>query len=412
MFLATLGTNFEAVRSDLLAFFMKDGNDIRGGATAQSGEEQFERASRGSASALDVQGLGVAAGSGGDKELVPGVLNDRGSVAHQSINNTRYTVGFMPDTLTLSAIQNARQRIAPCIRRTPLTPSSTLSERLKTNVYVKLELFQKTGSFKVRGAFNKALSLKPEERGQGIVAVSGGNHAQAVGYAARTLGLRAVILMPEATPHNYVEATRAYGAEVKFAPDVEAAFAAVAEFQRQGWAYIHPFDDLAVMAGQGTIGLEILDDVPQVTDVIVSIGGGGLISGIATAVRTLKPAVRVWGVETEGADCMSKSLAADKIVTLEAITSVARTLGAPAPSERTLAMVKDLVEGVTVVSDDEALSALRLLLERLKILTEPAASCTLAAAERLKDQFSPERHVVLLLCGGNMRIKDLASLPD
>lgn len=411
MFLAALGANFDPVGGDLLALFMENGYNIGGRATAQTREEQFEGAGRGPAPALDVHGLGVAAGSGGDKELVPGVLDDSGSVAHQSINNTRYTVGFMADALTLSTIQNARQRIAPCIRRTPLTPSATLSERLKTNVYVKLEVFQKTGSFKVRGAFNKALSLKPEERGQGIVAVSGGNHAQAVAYAARTLGLRAVILMPEGTPNNYVEATRGYGAEVKFAPDAGAAFTEVAEYQRQGWAFIHPFDDLAVMAGQGTIGLEILDDAPQVTDVIVSIGGGGLIGGIATAVRTLKPGVRVWGVETEGADCMSKSLAAGKIVTLEAITSVARTLGAPAPSERTLAMVKDLVESVTVVSDDEALSALRLLLERLKVLTEPAASCTLAAAERLKDQFSPERHVVLLLCGGNMPIEDLARLP-
>ena len=317
----------------------------------------------------------------------------------------------MPETLTLSQIQNARQRIAPCIRRTPLTPSAALSERLKTNAYVKLELFQKTGSFKVRGAFNKALSLKPEERGQGIVSVSGGNHAQAIAYAACTLGLRAVVIMPESTPANYVEATRGYGAEVKFAPHAGAAFAQVAEYERQGWAYIHPFDDLAVMAGQGTIGLEILDDMPQVTDVIVSIGGGGLISGVATAIRTLKPAVRVWGVETEGADCMSKSLAAGRVVTLDAITSVARTLGAPAPSERTLAMVKDLVESVTVVPDSEALAALRFLLERLKVLTEPAASCTLAAADRLTDQFSPERHVVLLLCGGNMPMEDLARLP-
>jgi threonine dehydratase len=318
----------------------------------------------------------------------------------------------MPETLTLSKIQNARQRIAPCIRRTPLTTSSSLSERLKTNVYVKLELFQKTGSFKVRGAFNKALSLKPEERGQGIVAVSGGNHGQAVAYAASTLGLKAVVLMPESTPANYVEATRGYGAEVKFAADANAAFAEVAEFERRGWAYIHPFDDLAVMAGQGTIGLEILDDAPQVTDLIVSIGGGGLIGGIATAVKTLKPAVRVWGVETEGADCMSKSLAAGKIVTLPAITSVARTLGAPAPSERTMTIVKNLVESVTVVPDAEALAALRTLLERLKVLTEPAASCTLAAAERLKDHFSPERHVVLLLCGGNMPLDELARLPE
>jgi threonine dehydratase len=316
----------------------------------------------------------------------------------------------MLELLTLAQIQNARQTIAPCVRRTPLTASAALSERLKTNVYVKLELFQKTGSFKVRGAFNKALSLKADERGQGLVAVSGGNHAQAVAYAARNLGLKAVILMPESTPKNYVEATRGYGAEVKFAADVSAAFREVAGYERQGWAYIHPFDDPAVMAGQGTLGLEILEDAPQVTDVIASVGGGGLICGLATAMRTLKPSVRVWGVETEGADCMSKSVAAGKVVTLAAITSIARTLGAPAPSEQTLAMAQRLLESVTVVSDAEALAALRYLLERLKVLTEPAASCTLAAADRLKDQFSQERHVVLVLCGGNMPIEDLARL--
>ena len=316
----------------------------------------------------------------------------------------------MTERLTLAQIQNARQSIAACVRRTPLTASAALSERLKTNVYVKLELFQKTGSFKVRGAFSKALSLTPEERGQGLVAVSGGNHAQAVAYAARNLGLKSVILMPESTPQNYVEATRGYGAEVKFAADVGAAFAEVAEYERQGWAYLHPFDDPLVMAGQGTIGLEILEDVPQVTDIVASIGGGGLIGGLATAVRALKPSVRVWGVETEGADCMSKSLAAGKVVTLPAITSIARTLGAPAPSEQTLAMARELLEGVMVVSDAEALAALRFLLERLKVLTEPAASCTLAAADRLRDQFPSERHVVLVLCGGNMPVEDLGRL--
>src|SRR5581483_7666399 len=238
----------------------------------------------------------------------------------------------MPE-VTLSHIQAARQRIAPCIRRTPLTPSATLSERLKTNVYVKLEVFQKTGSFKVRGAFNKALSLRPEERGRGIVGVSGGNHAQAVAYVARALGLKALLLMPESTPRNYVEATRGYGAEIKFAPNASAAFAAVDEYEKEGWAYVHPFDDPLVMAGQGTVGLEIMDDVPQVTDVIISIGGGGFMGGVATAVKSLKPSVRVWGVETEGADCMSKSIAAGQIMTLDSITSVARTLGAPAPTE-------------------------------------------------------------------------------
>jgi len=161
----------------------------------------------------------------------------------------------MPDVLTLTEIQEARHRIAPCVRRTPLTASAVLSERLKTNVYVKLELFQKTGSFKVRGAFNKALGLKAEERGQGLVAVSGGNHAQAVAYVARTLGLKSVVLMPDSTPANYVDATRGYGAEIKFAANVGTAFAEVAQYEREGWAYVHPFDDPVVMAGQGTIGL-------------------------------------------------------------------------------------------------------------------------------------------------------------
>src|SRR5580700_2988884 len=316
----------------------------------------------------------------------------------------------MPDSISLSDIQTARQRIAPCIRRTPLTPSATLSERLKTNVYVKLEVFQKTGSFKVRGAFNKALSLRPEERGRGIVAVSGGNHAQATAYVARALGLKALILMPESTPRNYVDATRGYGAEIKFAANASAAFAEVAQFERDGWAYIHPFDDPLVMAGQGTVGLEILDDVPQVTDVIVSIGGGGFMSGVATAAKSLKPAVRVWGVETEGADCMSRSLAAGKVVTVDTITSVARTLGAPAPTERTMAIAKNLLESITLVPDREAIAAMRLILERLKVLTEPAASCTLAAAERLRDNFSSEQHVVLIFCGGNIAVEDFARL--
>ncbi len=313
-------------------------------------------------------------------------------------------------SLSLRDIQGARQRIAPCIRRTPLSPSTTLSERLKTNVYVKLELFQKTGSFKVRGAFNKALTLKPEERERGIVAVSGGNHAQAVAYAARALDLRALVLMPESTPRNYVDATRGYGAEVKFAATAAAAFSEVAEYERQGWVYIHPFDDPLVMAGQGTVGLEILEDAPQVTDIVISVGGGGFACGLATAVKSLKPGVRVWGVETEGADCMAKSLAAGKVVTLEAITSIARTLGAPAPSERTLEMAQRYLEGVTVVPDSEAISSLLFLLERLKVLTEPAASCTLAAADRLRGQFSPDRHVVLVLCGGNFAVSDLAKV--
>lgn len=313
----------------------------------------------------------------------------------------------MSEAVTLSDIQRARQRVAACVRRTPLVVSAALSERLRTNVYVKLELFQKSGSFKVRGVFNKALSLTPEAREKGIVAVSGGNHALAVAYTARALDLRAKVLMPESAAPSVVDATRGYGADVQFAATAPEAFSAVAALEEEGWTYIHPFDDPLAIAGQGTLGLELLEDTPQLTDLIVGIGGGGLMTGVATAIKSLKPSVRIWGVETEGADCMSRSLAAGKVVTLEDIGSVARSLGAPSPSGATLRAAGELLESVTVVSDAEALESTRFLLERLKVLAEPAAGCTLAAADRLKTQFSTERHLVLLLAGGNANLEVL-----
>ena len=311
------------------------------------------------------------------------------------------------DTITLADIQRARQRVAPCVRRTPQVISSTLSEALKTNVYCKLELFQKTGSFKVRGVFNKLLSLRPELRSTGVVAVSGGNHGLAVAYAARALDLKALILMPEGTPLNYVEAARGYDAEVEFATTASEAVSEVEDLARAGWNFIHPFDDPDVIAGQGTMGLEILEDTPHVTDVIVSIGGGGMMTGVATAIKTLKPAVRIWGVETEGADCMAQSRAAGEIVTLGGTASVARALGAVAPSETTFAAAQQLIQEVTVVSDEEALDSVRFLLERMKILAEPAGACPLAAADRLRRQFTVDRHVVLLLSGGNIPLEQL-----
>jgi len=249
------------------------------------------------------------------------------------------------------------------------------------------------------------LCLNEHERS--VVAVSGGNHAQAVAHAARELDLRSLILMPESTPINYLEATRGYGAEVELTCTMAEAFREVRAFEAEGWTYIHPFDDPLVISGQGTIGLEILADLPEVTDVILSIGGGGLAGGVATAIKTLKPSVRIQGVETAGADSMARALAAGHVVELPSITSIARTLGAPAVSETTLALAQKYLEGVTVVTDDEAVDALFVLLDEAKVLTEPAASCTLAAAERLRPYFSSESHVVLILCGGNFALDDL-----
>jgi threonine dehydratase len=309
--------------------------------------------------------------------------------------------------MDISDVRRAQERIGSYVRRTPLERSESLSRRFDTNVFVKYELFQRTGSFKARGAFNKILSLPEDVRSRGIVAVSGGNHAQAVAYAATALGLNAVIVMPESTPRNYLDATRGYGAKVDLQPTIAAAFDKVTEYEAEGMTFVHPFDDEVVMAGQGTLGLEIVEGLPDLTDVIVSIGGGGLAGGVATAVKSVNSAVRIWGVETEGADAMYRALEAGHPVHLDAITSIAKTLGAPAVSERTLVMAQNLLESVTVVSDAEAVDALVYIVERLKVLTEPAASCTLAAAEHLKDNFTPDSKVVLIFCGGNQSVADV-----
>jgi threonine dehydratase len=309
--------------------------------------------------------------------------------------------------MDIAAIKQAQQRIKPYVKRTTLEHSETLSKYLGTNVFVKYELFQKTGSFKVRGAFNKLLSLSAGERKRGVVAISGGNHAQAIAYASNVLDVDAVVLMPQTTPQNYLEATRNYGATVDLQPTIKDAFNKIKEYESQGRVFIHPFDDPLVMAGQGTLGIEIMEDLPETTDIIISIGGGGFEGGVSTAVKAIKPGVRIWGVETVGADTMSQALKAGHPVELGAITSIAKTLGAPSVSDRTLALAQKNLEEVIVVTDDEAVQQLKFILERLKVLTEPAASCTLAAALRLKDKFKKDNNLVLIFCGGNLSVEDL-----
>lgn len=215
--------------------------------------------------------------------------------------------------------------------------------------------------------------------------------------------------MPRSTPQNYVDATIGYGATVDLQPTIAAAFAEIERYRAEGREFLHPFDDPLIMAGQGTVGLEILEDLPETTDVVVSIGGGGLAGGVSTAIKALEPRLKVWGVETIGADAMSQALAAGHPVNVTAITSIAKTLGAPHVSETTLALVQQNLESVTLVSDAEAVEALVFIAERLKVITEPAASCTLSAAERLTEHFTPDSNVVLILCGGNTGVADLCS---
>ena len=309
--------------------------------------------------------------------------------------------------IDLETIKTARERIAPYVHRTPIQRNRTLSEQLGTNVYCKLELFQKTGSFKPRGVFNKMLTHLDQARKTGVVAVSGGNFAQGVAYAGSALGVRTRIIMPRNTPRNYLEATRAYGGEIELADSITDAFDKAEEYDRQGSSCYHPFDDRELITGHASIGVELLEDVPRLTDVFVSVGGGGLMGGITLAVKQLKPEIRVWTVETEGSDALGQALQAGRLVKIVP-KSLAKTLGAPEVSEDALSIAREYGHRHVVVSDREAYLALRLLMERAKVTTELAASCTLAAAQRAAESFSPEDHVALILCGGNLSLDTLA----
>lgn len=312
-------------------------------------------------------------------------------------------------TVTLPQIEAAAARIAPHVLRTPLLPSRAVSELLGARVSLKYELFQETASFKPRGAFNKLLSLTDTQRERGLVAVSGGNHGKGVAYAARALGIKARIIMFQSTAPSAVAACRAYGAEVELLPTPAAGFERAEALEREGLTYVHPFADPLVVAGQGTLGLEILQDAPDVTDIIASIGGGGMVGGVAVAVKATRPDVRVWGVETVGADAMSKALAAGAVVRLPAVTSLATTLGAPAVCELTLDLVRRLVEEVLVIPDRDAVADQLWLLDQAHVLVEPAAACTISAARLLRERLGPDRHVVIILCGASVTMEELAA---
>lgn len=306
----------------------------------------------------------------------------------------------------LADIYSASKRISPFIIKTPLARSQTLSNLLGANTFLKMELFQKTGSFKPRGAFNQILQLDDTARDRGVVAVSGGNFAQGVAYAASRLGIEAIICMPEYTPSNYIEATKSYGARVELSPDFPSTILKAETYQAEGYAFLHAWDNPNQMAGTGTIGLEILESLPDVTDIVISIGGGGLIAGIMIAIKSLKPGVRIWGVETVGAQTMGQALEAGKVVHITP-NSLAKTLSAPYVAEDALRIAQQHLEGHIAVSDQEAVADQQFLLERAKVLTELAASCTLSAARKICQRFQKENNIVLLLCGGNESLANM-----
>ena len=308
--------------------------------------------------------------------------------------------------IALEEIEAARGRVAGLVHRTPLVRSSTLSKAAGTNVYLKLELFQKTGSFKPRGAFNQLRVLMDESGADRFVGVSGGNFAQGLAYAGSVLGVSTTVVMPATTPANYVEATRGYGGAVEFVDDIAAAIDRSDELGLAGATIAHPFDHPAMMAGDGTLGLEVVEDVPELTDVFISVGGGGLITGVGSAIHALRPEARIWAVETDGAQVLHDSLAAGRALSMTP-TSLARTLGSPYLSDVAYDFASQHVHEALVVTDAMAYAAVVHLLERAKVLPELAAACTLAAFQTVAERLGPSDHVVLVLCGGNVSVADL-----
>jgi len=298
-------------------------------------------------------------------------------------------------------VTSAQRIIAGRVHRTPLISSMALGKRTDTHLHFKAEVFQKTGSFKPRGAINKLHHLTEEERKRGVITMSSGNHAQGLAYAASLFGSSATVVMPHTTPTNKVNAAKGYGAEVVFT-EGDLLTTCLEIQKKRNLTMVHPFDDPYIVAGQGTIGLEILDDLPEVDVVFVPVGGGGLISGIATAIKLKKPAVKIVGVGPAGASAMWQSLQQKTVVHLDRIDTIAEGLAAPFVGELNLALVQKYVDELVLVSDDEMIEALCLILEWCKLLTEPAGAAGFAALLFKKANIPSGSETVCLLSGGNI----------
>jgi threonine dehydratase len=299
-------------------------------------------------------------------------------------------------------VEAAADLLADVVRHTPLWHSRGLADRVGGPVYLKCENLQRTGSFKIRGAYTRISRLTDEERARGVVAASAGNHAQGVALAARLLGCSATVFMPLAAPLPKVAATRAYGAEIQLVGQTltEALTAAAEYAERTGAIFIHPFEHRDVIAGQGTVGLEILEQCPDVATVVVSTGGGGLLSGVAAAVKARRPDVRVVAVQAEGAAAFPGSLAAGRPVALASMSTMADGIAVASPGELTLAHCAQQVDEVRTVTEEDLSRALLFCLERAKLVVEPAGVAAVAAVLADPEAFPPP--VVAIVSGGNI----------
>ena len=302
--------------------------------------------------------------------------------------------------VSVTDIERARARLAGRLHRTPTVSATSLGARVGARLWLKAELFQKTGSFKPRGVLNKLLTLSDAERRRGFVSLSAGNHAQALAWGAAQVGSHAVVIMPARAARSKIDATRAYGGEVVLTERPLLDVCHEVRDERR-LVLVHPFDDPVVIAGAGTVGLEVLEDAAEVRTVVVPVGGGGLLSGVAAAIKGSRSDVRVVGVEPEGSDVMSRSLAAGRPERLERSDTIADGLAAPFVGEVTLAHTQRFVDEVVRVSEEAIQEAMRALLRRAKLVCEPAGAASYAAL--LEARLDPgEGQVVCIVSGGNV----------
>lgn len=311
------------------------------------------------------------------------------------------------ENLEISEIFNAAAVLKDVARRTAIIPAPQLCPGL--DIYLKTENLQLTGSFKLRGAYYKISQLTDEEKSRGVIACSAGNHAQGVALGATHNGIKSLICLPAGAPISKVEATKGYGAEVCLVPGVyDDAYAKAMELQKEhGYTFVHPFDDPKVIAGQGTIGLEILEQMPDVQAVVVPIGGGGLISGVAFAIKTLRPDVKVFGVQSSGAPSMAASLKEGKLCHLNDVSTIADGIAVKEPGVNTFEMCNRYVDEVVTVSDDEIAAAILALIEKQKIVAEGAGAVGVAAAMFGKLPIEGLK-TVCLVSGGNIDVNTLS----
>ncbi|MDE5770038.1 MAG: threonine ammonia-lyase [Ruminococcus sp.] len=309
--------------------------------------------------------------------------------------------------LTLDKIYHARYVLKQVIRETDIIHAPNINT--ESEIFLKTENLQITGSFKVRGAYYKMSQLSDEEKARGVIACSAGNHAQGVALAAQKNGIPAIICLPDGAPISKVEATKSYGAEVCLVKGVydDAYAEALRQRDENGYTFIHPFDDENVIAGQGTIGLELLEQLPEMDAVIVPVGGGGLISGVAYAIKSLNPNIKVYGVQAAGAPSMFNSVHDHKIECLESVSTIADGIAVKEPGENTFKYVSEYVDDIVTVTDDEISAAILALMEQQKLVTEGAGAVSVAAAMFNKVPIKNKK-VVCLLSGGNIDVTILS----